>query len=215
MKPLTIEELKALPVGGWVWLKILKIINIVAEDNGIVCRMPESFYCKKFGFSSDEESIFYCNASIRNEFCYSDYGTKWIAYKNKEAAEEKEQCVICHKGISSELPKIDIYGNHFCGKCYLDKCEKELLQEKEARGEIVKLPDKTETLHIGDTVYYVQEYYNDATLQHERQVKRTKIDYIAKDYIEVNNGVWLSINDFWLIPEEAERRLAELKGEKK
>ena len=35
MKPLTIEELKALPVGGWVWLKILKIINIVAEDNGI------------------------------------------------------------------------------------------------------------------------------------------------------------------------------------
>jgi len=208
MKPLTIEELKALPVGGWVWLKILKIINIVAEDNGIVCRMPESFYCKKFGFSSDEESIFYCNASIRNEFCYSDYGTKWIAYKNKEAAEEKEQCVICHKDISSELPKIDIYGNHYCGKCYLDKCEKELLQEKEARGEIVKLPCKK-----GDPIWVV---YLDVDNNYKIAETVCVGFNIDENPIRIITSFscydWVRKGNF-IDKTEAERRLAELKGE--
>lgn len=36
---------------------------------------------------------------------------------------EKQQCVICHKDITKELPKIDIYGNHYCKDCYIEKCK--------------------------------------------------------------------------------------------
>ena len=36
---------------------------------------------------------------------------------------EKQQCVICHKDITSELPKIDIYENHYCKDCYIEKCK--------------------------------------------------------------------------------------------
>lgn len=73
---------------------------------------------------------------------YSDYGTKWSAYKNKEQAEK--QCVICHKDISNELPKVDTYGNRYCSECYLDKCENQLLKEKKAKGEIVELQCRRE-----------------------------------------------------------------------
>ena len=40
---------------------------------------------------------------------------------------EKQQCVICHKDITSELPKIDIYGNHYCEDCYIEKCKYEIM----------------------------------------------------------------------------------------
>lgn len=71
MKPLTIEQLKALEVGDWVWY--------------IDLRDKNSFYVKK-------------NVMIPSSLCmflgrntdYSDYGTKWLAYKNKEQAEAEE-----------------------------------------------------------------------------------------------------------------------------
>ncbi len=44
---------------------------------------------------------------------------------------EKQQCVICHKDISSELPKIDIYGNHYCKDCYIEKCKYEFMNMKD------------------------------------------------------------------------------------
>ena len=40
---------------------------------------------------------------------------------------EKQQCVICHKDITNELPKIDIYGNHYCKDCYIEKCKYEVM----------------------------------------------------------------------------------------
>lgn len=86
------------------------------------------------------------------------------------------------------------------------------LKEKIKNKTLIELPCKVETLRVGDTVYYIQEYFNEATLKHEWQVKRTVITYIAKDYIEVSNGIYLSVNHFWLIPEEAKRRLAKLTG---
>lgn len=44
---------------------------------------------------------------------------------------EKQQCVICHKDITSELPKIDVYGNHYCKDCYVEKCKYELMNMKD------------------------------------------------------------------------------------
>lgn len=71
MKPLTIEELKALPVGEWVWV-VSRLSNI-----GIY----EQIRC------SDNTSIFFDSG-----YCisYSEYETKWLIYKNKEQAESKE-----------------------------------------------------------------------------------------------------------------------------
>lgn len=69
MKPLTIEELKALPVGDWVWIK-----------HGEV----ESYFRK---------DVLADNQFATPHFMYSDYGTKWIAYKNKEQAETNGEWV--------------------------------------------------------------------------------------------------------------------------
>lgn len=44
---------------------------------------------------------------------------------------ENQQCVICHKDITSELPKIDIYGNHYCKDCYIEKCKYELMNMRD------------------------------------------------------------------------------------
>lgn len=44
---------------------------------------------------------------------------------------EKQQCVICHKDIRSELPKIDIYGNHYCKDCYIEKCKYEIMNMRD------------------------------------------------------------------------------------
>lgn len=60
-------------------------------------------------------------------------------------------CVICHKDISTELPKIDIYGNKYCSKCYSDKCHKELLDEvrkKTAKEILQRLYDTREFFEI-------------------------------------------------------------------
>ena len=45
--------------------------------------------------------------------------------------EKKQQCVICHKDITSELPKIDIYGNHYCKDCYIEKCKYEIMNMRD------------------------------------------------------------------------------------
>lgn len=45
--------------------------------------------------------------------------------------EKKQQCVICHKDITNELPKIDIYGNHYCKDCYIEKCKYELMNMRD------------------------------------------------------------------------------------
>lgn len=67
MKPLTIEELKALEVGDWVWLIDLKLgVNT--------------------GYEQKDEDF--------NEYAdFSNYGKTWLAYKNKEQAEAKGESV--------------------------------------------------------------------------------------------------------------------------
>ena len=109
MNELTIDELKSLEVGDWVW--------VVAKEP-----YERGVYLQKDTNSQERFN------QLSWTLPYSDYGTKWVAYKNKEQAEAKEHCVICHKDISMELPKIDTYGNHYCGECYSDKCKKELLK---------------------------------------------------------------------------------------
>lgn len=69
-KPLTIEELKAMQVGDWVWVVKDKqdgrYYTIVENNNAYI-------FVQCFGGWITFE--------------YSDYGIKWTAYKNKEQAE--------------------------------------------------------------------------------------------------------------------------------
>lgn len=86
MKPLTIEQLKALEVGDWVWIVAL-------------CEDYKTAYVHLVGVYGD---YFIANYSgLYNSFAYSDYGKTWLAYKNKE----QEEC----KGEYKEYSEIYDY----------------------------------------------------------------------------------------------------------
>lgn len=69
MKPLTIEELKQLKMGDWVWL--------------IDCGY--GIYAKIVGY---EENYFILDTlPMILDYRILDYGKTWVAYKNKEQAE--------------------------------------------------------------------------------------------------------------------------------
>lgn len=87
MKPLTIEELKSLKVGDWVWiLDFSKTVYKPISDSGSYYRIDDS------GKNTDKELWCHCSA-IGHGFNYSDYGKTWLAYKNKEQAEAKGEIV--------------------------------------------------------------------------------------------------------------------------
>lgn len=74
MKPLTIDELKALEVGDWVWC-----IQKEPRERGYMQKSDKS---NEYFFDSKE---WLCP--------YSGYGKTWLAYKNKEQAESKGEIV--------------------------------------------------------------------------------------------------------------------------
>lgn len=77
MKPLTIEQLRALKVGDWVW--------------GFDSRCEKSYYLLK-GYNEEcYESYF--SAPNGTVYSYLDYGKTWLAWKNKEQAETKGEIV--------------------------------------------------------------------------------------------------------------------------
>lgn len=78
MKPLTIEELKALQVGDWVW-----IVDKISNNQGYAL-VERSKAIGDKGFMSPA-----LNRSYGFGY-YDTYGTNWLAYKNKEQAEAEE-----------------------------------------------------------------------------------------------------------------------------
>lgn len=76
MKPLTIEQLKALEVGDWVWIK----------DN-----LGEKYW--RVYSNEGKHLLILASDCITDRFLYSDYGKTWLAYKNKEQAETKGDIV--------------------------------------------------------------------------------------------------------------------------
>lgn len=76
MKALTIEELKALPIGEWVW---------IVDDLSHIKAYAQVEVSKAFG---DKGFIIPIKRSYGFGY-YDTYGTDWLAYKNKEQAEAK------------------------------------------------------------------------------------------------------------------------------
>lgn len=76
MKALTIEELKALQVGDWVW------ITTIGSIGGFYAQIDEDSDCNML-----------CVRGESMPFVYRKYGKMWLAYKNKEFAESNGEWV--------------------------------------------------------------------------------------------------------------------------
>lgn len=128
-KPLTIEELKALQVGDWVW---------VIDENFKNGRYRELLGCDDFG-------NFYLSAycASRNIYSFSDYGTKWLAYKNKENAEAKGEIRRFAEYVGSKIAgHSDYHGDNILSALYCAAEGKEIkdITPLESKGEIVEFP---------------------------------------------------------------------------
>lgn len=78
MEPLSIEELKNLSEGDWVW--ILPIDKALCGYYAEILRQ-------------EKEALIYAAICRGVQTIYSDYGKTWLAYKNKEQAECKGEIV--------------------------------------------------------------------------------------------------------------------------
>ena len=76
MKPLTIEELKSLEVGDWVWIEL-------QYETGFYALVERR----------ENDYIEFNSAKRRGFIAWYNYGTKWLAFKNKEQAEAKGEIV--------------------------------------------------------------------------------------------------------------------------
>lgn len=108
MKPLTIEQLKSLKVGDWVWL--VKLRDDINGSTGYY-RITEDKYA----------IAMYLYGNITQAVVYSDYGTKWIAYKNKEQAECKGEIVELPYKIGDDVCIFGKHGNEIIVQDYAVK----------------------------------------------------------------------------------------------
>ena len=114
--------------------------------------------------------------------------------------------LFCDIAMCKETP-----GGTFCedGACSQRKVWERLkeYEDMEEQGRLVVMPCK-----VGDTVYRLQRYFNDATLKSEVKIKRCTIESINLDSMCTNDMVFLSFENIgktvFLTREEAERALA-------
>lgn len=88
MKPLTIEELKSLKVGDWVWVE--------SETYGKTYSIVNDI---------DKDGVLFSAISLYGWLAYCNYGNTWLAYKNKEQAESNS------KIVELQEPYLEEYGN--------------------------------------------------------------------------------------------------------
>ena len=71
VKPLTLDELRQMPIRDWVWIDVFHSKEAVS-----------SYYRKYDGYKKDE--IFWCGyPGLGFRFFYEDYGKTWLAYRQK------------------------------------------------------------------------------------------------------------------------------------
>ena len=71
VEPLTLDELRQMPIRDWVWIDVLHSKEAVS-----------SYYRKYDGYKKDE--IFWCGyPGLGFRFFYEDYGKTWLAYRQK------------------------------------------------------------------------------------------------------------------------------------
>ncbi|MCX4367765.1 MAG: hypothetical protein OSJ67_07255 [Clostridia bacterium] len=89
MKELTIEQLKSLKIGDWVWIEYPPL------NNGEYVRLD---------LPSSRDKLYFTVNYGEYGYPYSDYGKEWIAYKNKEQAESEYDSLA----VENEVLKRDM-----------------------------------------------------------------------------------------------------------
>lgn len=200
MKPLTIEQLKSLEVGDWVWL--------IYKDTD---------YRRYAQIQAIEETRLYVWGRGLAEcemWKYSDYGTKWLAYKNKEMAE------ISHErhetGKMAKIVGLCDYNDMTCEQCRLKNnmhvCMHRLAMQKLLDAGYVNIEDRKQKGEIVE-LFSIEEIV---------EILKDKDDFCVdiggKNCDECSSNrlerciVWKQAK---LLHSVIERRLAELKGERK
>lgn len=78
--PLTLDELRQLPIRDWVWIEILNPDAFRSKET------VSAYYRKYDGYKADE--IFWCGyPGLGFGFDYADYGKTWLAYRRKPEEE--------------------------------------------------------------------------------------------------------------------------------
>lgn len=76
VEPLTLEELRKLPIRDWAWIEILNPDAFRSKET------VSAYYRKYDGYKKDE--IFWCGyPGLGFGFDYADYGKTWLAYRQK------------------------------------------------------------------------------------------------------------------------------------
>ena len=79
VEPLTLDELRQMPIRDWVWIDVLHSKEAVS-----------SYYRKYDGYKTDEIFWFgYPGLGFR--FFYEDYGKTWLAYRQKPEEEDDHE----------------------------------------------------------------------------------------------------------------------------
>ena len=75
-EPLTLNELREMPIRDWVWIEILNPDAFRSKET------VSAYYRKHDGYKKDE--IFWCGyPGLGFRFFYEDYGKTWLAYRQK------------------------------------------------------------------------------------------------------------------------------------
>lgn len=184
MKPLTIEELKALPVGDWVWIEdTVKDYgeDIPIKEYRIITRIEETcIVLKSIDFLTTRRDC--------------DYGKMWLTYKNKEQAEAKGEIVDIEDTFCCAMIGTTEQGEKYVS---LEDYEHDI---KKLGNVIKEYKKRLENGELIDTKKYFTK-------------KERKLDGSCR-YLICKYDVREEIYDFCDTSSEAERRLAELKGEK-
>ncbi len=119
MKPLTIDELKALKVGDWVYIQAL-----TTETSPEFDLQDTEFY---YRVAERQDDTFFevvgGELVARHYLDWDDYGTKWLAYKNKEQAEAEGEILELPFGWIDTLKLLTC-----AAMCYADI--KQLMENK-------------------------------------------------------------------------------------
>ena len=76
VEPLTLDELRQLPIRDWGWIEILNPDAFRSKET------VSAYYRKYDGYKKDE--IFWCGyPGLGFGFDYADYGKTWLAYRQK------------------------------------------------------------------------------------------------------------------------------------
>ena len=177
--PLTIEQLKALPIGEWVW------ITMETEDSYIV-----GYYQLIHPLYTRLNAV----GAVDLDLSYSDYGKTWTAYRNREQAEgaidyETEYNAL-HASVIDHCYKMDEkdYRKHFYDMTIGNRIQ--LIEQSQAEGKYdsrVEQAKKQTAKAIINELLSAREFEPLYDLDESGYVRLKYVKEIAKKYgVEVD-----------------------------